>query len=232
MHERRDPHQSTSRISDIILGGQDGLVNVLGVLLGVAAATSDAHIVVVAGLATAFAESISMAAVAYTSTQADADLYESERARELRHIKAIPALEREEVREMFARRGFEGEMLGRIVAAITADKDVWVAVMLAEEHKLVPIDRAQALRSAFTVGVSALIGSLLPVLPFFAIPVRESMFAATLLAAVTLFIAGVYKARVTVGKPWKSGAELAIIGTVSAMVGYAVGAIFNATGFT
>ena len=52
----RDPHRQASALSDIILGGQDGLVNVLGVILGVAAATSDPQIVLVAGLAATFAE--------------------------------------------------------------------------------------------------------------------------------------------------------------------------------
>ena len=89
-------------LSDIILGGQDGLVNVLGVILGVAAATHDPRIVMVAGLAATFAESVSMGAVAYTSTLADADFYEAERAREFRHITQVPHLEKNEVREIYA----------------------------------------------------------------------------------------------------------------------------------
>lgn len=51
LEDIRDPHRQASALSDIILGGQDGLVNVLGVILGVAAATSDPHIILVAGLA-------------------------------------------------------------------------------------------------------------------------------------------------------------------------------------
>src|SRR5713101_7932597 len=89
-HTRLDPHRGASALSDVNLGGQDGLVNVLGVILGVAAATADSRIVLVAGLAATFAESVSMGAVAYTSTLADADFYESERAREFRHIHASP----------------------------------------------------------------------------------------------------------------------------------------------
>src|SRR5512144_1043384 len=89
-HSLADPHRRASSLSDIILGGQDGLVNVLGVILGVAAATHDVRIVLVAGLAAAFAESVSMGAVAFTSTLADADFYESERAREYRHIEQAP----------------------------------------------------------------------------------------------------------------------------------------------
>ena len=46
-------------LRDIILGGQDGLVNVLGSVLGVAAATNDTKIVIIAGIAATLAESIS-----------------------------------------------------------------------------------------------------------------------------------------------------------------------------
>src|SRR5574341_685816 len=86
LHDHHDPHRHESRLADVILGGQDGLVNVLGVILGVAAATQDARIVIAAGMAATFAESISMGAVAYTSKLAEHDLYHSEREREHRHI--------------------------------------------------------------------------------------------------------------------------------------------------
>src|SRR5574339_153120 len=162
--DQRDAHRRASGLSDIILGGQDGLVNVLGVILGVAAATSDPHIILVAGLAATFAESVSMGAVAYTSTMADADFYESEREREYRHINQMPHLEREEIRAICAEKGFRSDLLERIVSTITANPDIWVAMMMAEEHRLTPVDRTHALRSAIVVGVSAVVGSLVPLI--------------------------------------------------------------------
>lgn len=226
-HTHHDPHRRASSLADVILGGQDGLVNVLGVILGVAAATSDTRIVLVAGLAATFAESVSMGAVAYTSTLAEADFYESEREREYRHIQDVPHLERDEIRDIYAGKGFQGELLEKIVDTITANEDVWVAVMMAEEHQLTPTDRTAALRSAFIVGLAAIIGSLIPLLPFGILPVAWGIPVSILISALVLFVVGVYKARVTVGNPGRSGLEMAIIGTVSALVGYAVGAIFK-----
>ena len=157
-HTQTDPHKGASGLSDFILGAQDGLVNVLGVVLGIAAATNDARVVLVAGLATAFAESISMGAVAYTTTLADADLYQSEREREYRHIREAPNLETKEIRDIYQNKGFKGELLEHIVETITANKDVWVAVMMAEEHRLAPVDRKTAFRAAWVVGLSAILG--------------------------------------------------------------------------
>lgn len=226
-HVQTDPHKRASGLSDFILGAQDGLVNVLGVVLGIAAATNDARVVLVAGLATTFAESISMGAVAFTTTLADADLYQSEREREYRHIKEAPSLEIKEVRDIYARKGFKGELLERIVEMITTNQDVWVAVMMAEEHQLAPIDRKTAFRAAWIVGVSAIIGSLIPVAPFLFLPITVSMWTSALVTALTLFSIGAYKARMTVGKPMRSGLEMMIIGTLSALAGYLVGVILK-----
>jgi VIT1/CCC1 family predicted Fe2+/Mn2+ transporter len=226
-HNRKDPHQQASALSDIILGGQDGLVNVLGVILGVAAATGDTYIILVAGLAATFAESVSMGAVAYTSTIADADYYESEREREHRHIQEVPNLEREEIRSIYADKGFSGELLGRIVDTITASPEVWVAVMMSEELQLQPVDRRKALRSAIIVGIAAIVGSLIPLVPFLFVPVSTGILLAIGFSALVLFIVGAVKARMTVGHPGKSGLEMAVIGTVSALVGYAVGAVLR-----
>lgn len=227
LHDHHDPHRHDSRLSDVILGGQDGLVNVLGVILGVAAATSDVRIVIAAGLAATFAESISMGAVAYTSTLATDDLYVSEREREYRHIHLAPDVEIEEIRDIYRQKGFDGETLDKIVDVITSNPDVWVNVMMSEEFRMTPPEKSNAFVSALIVGFSALVGSLIPLFPFFFWNVGLSIALSILIAALTLFIVGVYKARVTVGKPFRSGLQMAVIGTVSALAGYVVGLIFK-----
>lgn len=230
LHATHDPHGRTSRLSEIILGGQDGLVNVLGIALGVAVATSSPEIVITAGLAATFAESISMAAVAYTSKAAESDFYESEREREYRHIHNFPNHERQEVRAIYADKGFEGDLLDRIVEKITADQHVWVEVMMAEEHQLTPINRRGALNAALLVGLSSLAGSLIPLMPFFFLPVKWGIWMAVALAGLVLFAVGAYKARVTVGRPGKSGLEMAAIGIVCALAGYLVGLLLETPG--
>jgi VIT1/CCC1 family predicted Fe2+/Mn2+ transporter len=226
-HINRDPHKYSSSLADVILGGQDGLVNVQGIVLGIAAATSDPRIVLVAGLAATVAESISMAAVAYTSTLAETAHYESEREREYRHVRMVPAVEREEICEIYRRKGFEGELLDQIVGKITDDEDIWVGVMMAEEHQLIPTSRKDALRSALIVGIAAVVGSLIPLAPFLFLPTSPSIWVSLVISALTLFVVGVYKARVTIGKPGKSGLEMAVIGTVSALAGYLVGLLLK-----
>lgn len=223
-HEK---HQADFKLGDVILGGQDGLVNVLGVVLGVAAASNDARLVLAAGLAATFAESVSMAAVAYTSKLAEADHYESERNREIREMEELPQVEEEEIRSIYKRRGFEGELLESIVAKIVSDKKVWLEVMMEEELNLERIDRSKVFPEAILVGFSAVLGSLIPLVPFAFWPIKISIYLSLSISALALLLFGAYKARATVGRPLRSGVQMAVIGIISALVGYLVGLIFR-----
>lgn len=225
-HDVVDPHVRGRWISDLILGAQDGVVNTLGVVLGVAAASADNRIVLASGLAAGVAESLSMAAVAYTSSMARRDLYRAERAREYRHVDRTPDVERDEIREIYRQKGFGGPLLDRVVDTICSNKDVWVAVMMAEEHALAEVTHGDSFRAAGIVGVASLAGAVVPVLPFVA-PGRSVLWWAVGVGAIALAALGALKARVTTGRPLRNGATLAAIGVVSALAGYVIGSLFG-----
>ncbi len=225
---KNEPHAESGKLlRDIILGGQDGLVNVLGILLGVGVATNDFKIVLLAGLSATFAESISMAAVAYTSSKAAAEYYEKERQREIHEMETVPDVERQEIRDIYSRKGFAGKDLEFIVDKICANKQTWLDVMMEEELKLEK-PKANPVRNAIVVGGSAIVGSILPLLPFFLFPVKTALIAAVVFSAIILFITGAIKSKFTVIGWKRSGLELAAIGTISALAGYAIGILLGA----
>ncbi len=223
-------HAQPGLLADFILGSQDGIVNVLAVLLGAAASalqlgtpTGDAFRVVVGvGLAATFGESISMGAVAYTSTLARRDHYLGELAREEKEMLEIPEVERQEVRTVFQRWGFEGQELEDAVRHICSKPRAWLEFMMAHELQLAPLEENQARRSAFLVGVAAMFGSLITLVPFLVFPsdIVAGMAGALILSAVTLFLIGWYKGRITIGRPYRSGAQMLVIGTMSAIAGF------------
>ncbi|OGY23877.1 MAG: hypothetical protein A2172_05070 [Candidatus Woykebacteria bacterium RBG_13_40_15] len=228
----RNSHKTPSSLRDIVLGGQDGIVNTLGVLLGIAIASNDLRIIFAGGLAAAFAESVSMAAVAYTSTVAQHSLYEGELAKERRHIKEIPEKEREEIREFFRQKGFSGNLLEDAVKTVTAREEIWLKEMMKFEFALEPIGKKKAVISSAVVGLAAIIGSLLPLIPFLFVPISNisiivAIWASLVVSAIALFIIGVYKAQTTIGDWKKSGLEMAAIGTLSALVGFFIGYLFK-----
>lgn len=225
-----EPKPASAQLADIILGGQDGLVNTLGVILGVAAASSDPRIVIAGGLAATFAESISMGAVAYTSTLAEHDHYRSELERERREIRDMPQAEEQEVRDVFTKWGFKGDLLDQAVAQVIKDEEAWVDVMMRNELKLAPIESSNAFRAALIVGFSAIVGSFIPLVPFLFLQdnIGLAIVISLIVSALALFAVGAYKASITVGKPGRSGLQMAVIGIVSALAGYFIGALFGA----
>src|SRR5579864_6018150 len=129
----KEPHSSHSFLSDFILGSQDGLVNVLGILLGISAATSDVRIIFVAALAALGAESISMGAVAYTSTLARRRHYLKEVEREKREIVELPKNERQEIYDIFKRWGYKGRQLVSATNVICSNPRAMLEFMMAHE---------------------------------------------------------------------------------------------------
>ncbi|HIH18363.1 TPA: hypothetical protein HA225_00110 [Candidatus Micrarchaeota archaeon] len=218
---------ASGMLADIILGGQDGLVNVLGIVLGVASATSDRFIVLVAGLVATFAESISMAAVAYTTARAEQDHYRRELKQEKWEIEHLPEVETEEIRLIYMKKGLRGKELEQMVKSVTGNKELWVSVMMTEELGMTPIENYNPVRAAIIVGISAIIGSLIPLAPFFFFSVQDSIVLSLVIGTLVLFAVGAYKAKITVGKWWKSGAEMAIIGMVAAISGYLIGKVLG-----
>ncbi len=215
-------------LRDIILGGQDGLVNVLGNLLGVAAATNDVKIVILVGLVATFAESISMAAVAYTSSKAGKNYYDSILAREERGIKTVPRLERKHLRLIFYKKGFRGRLLEQIVTKISSNRKIWLDTLISEELKLSPEEYEDPLKNAFVVGFSSVVGSLLPLVPFFIFnSIGVAVVASLIFSVIILFIIGAVKARLSIGDWKKSGIEMAVIGTLAALAGYGIGALLG-----
>ncbi len=218
-----------SKLRELILGGQDGLVNVLGIVLGVAAATASARIVIISALAATFAESISMGAVAYTSTKAAKQYYLSLKKKELLEIRNIPGMEKKEVKDIYYHKGFRGQLLNRIVSKITSSRRVWLDTMMAEELRAFPEQYGDPFRSGVVVGLASIVGSLVPVMPFFFLPVHLSIWLSLAVCTLALFVVGAIKAKLTVGKWWHAGIELAAIGMTAAIGSYFIGLLLGIT---
>jgi len=227
----KEPHAKSSvglDLRDMILGGQDGLVNVLGVILAVASATNSTKIVLISGLAATFAESISMAAVGYTSSKAAKSFYESEQEREKREMKDVPQIERQEIRDIYYQKGFRGKVLDSIVRHITSNNKLWLKTMMEEELKLNKGEWEKPWRNALVIGIAAVIGSIIPLFPFFFLSVKAGIITVIILSAIVLFISGYLKTKITIGNPVKGGLEMAAIGMFAALAGYGIGAIMGA----
>lgn len=225
--QHREQHRQSNWLRDVILGGQDGLVNILGIVLGVIAGGGGKVVLLAAGFAAAITESISMGAVGWTSALSERDYYQAEQTRESAEIDATPEAERQEIRDIYAAKGFAGDLLERVVETITANRDAWLATMMDEELHLQPVETPDIFRSAIVITGATLIGHLIPLLPFVWLPRTTALILAIVLSALVLFGVGSYEAVTLVGDWRKKGLQMVMIGLGAAAIGFLIGRLFH-----
>jgi VIT1/CCC1 family predicted Fe2+/Mn2+ transporter len=228
---RRHRHVGgTDWLRDVILGGQDGLVNILGIILGVMAGGGSETVLVTTGFAAAITESISMGAVGYSSTVADRDYYSAQRIAEQASIREDPDMERAELRKLYEQKGFSGGLLDEVVTTVTADRDKWLATIMGEERHLEAVGAGEVARRSGVITIATLAGHLIPLLPFLFLNRIPALVLAVALSALVLFGVGVYSAVTRVGAWWKIGPKMIAIGLGAAGIGFVIGRLFNAGG--
>jgi vacuolar iron transporter family protein len=223
-----------SYLRDFIYGAIDGAVTTFAVVSGVAGAGLPSHVVIILGVANLIGDGFSMAASNYLGVRADRQLRQRMRREEEAHIAAYPAGEREEIRQIFERKGFSDENLDRAVEVITADRERWVETMLAEEHGLSPGGPIPWRAALMTFVAFVLVGSV-PLVPFLigwvSSPWAMAYEASALLTAVAFFLIGAAKSRFVAESWWTSGLETLALGSGAAALAYAVGlALRDVTG--
>ena len=170
-----------------------------------------------------------MGAVGYTSAVSERDYYQAEQAREAAEIDATPAAERQEIRDIYAAKGFAGELLDRVVDTITANRDSWLATMMDEELHLQVVQTPDIFRSAIVITVATLIGHFIPLLPFVWLPRTTALILAIALSALVLFGVGAYQSVTLVGDWRKNGLKMIAIGLGAAAIGFLIGRLFHTT---
>ncbi|HEX9963268.1 MAG TPA: VIT1/CCC1 transporter family protein [Pyrinomonadaceae bacterium] len=214
-------------IRDWIYGGIDGAVTTFAVVSSVTGAELSPLIVLILGFANLVADGFSMAASNFLGTRAEYEDYKRIREIEYRHIRIHPEGEREEVRQIYRDKGFEGEELEKAVELITSDKDRWVQTMLTEEYGL-PTEIRSAWKAAFATFTAFVVCGLVPLVPYL-FGMKNSFYVSSALTAATFFLIGSVKSRWSTASWLRSGLETFFVGALAAVLAYAVGVLLKGT---
>ncbi|HEX6729346.1 MAG TPA: VIT1/CCC1 transporter family protein [Pyrinomonadaceae bacterium] len=208
-------------LRDWIYGGIDGSITTFAVVTGVVGAGLSPIVIVVLGLANLIADGFSMAASNFLGTRAEHDDIRRLEAIEYRHIDLAPEGEREEVSQIFARKGFSGSDLDRIVELITSDRERWVKTMLSEEYGL-PQAARSPWRAASSTFSAFIVCGMVPLVPFL-LGVEKAVVFSVIATAGVFFAIGSVKSRWATSSWWRSGISTLLVGAVAAGLAYVVG---------
>ncbi|HRI22084.1 MAG TPA: VIT1/CCC1 transporter family protein, partial [Panacibacter sp.] len=169
------------------------------------------------------AGSIAMGLGGFLAGKTEQDHYNSELKKEYWEVDNLPEKEKEEVKEFFEQLGLSTEIQNKAVDELTKDKDRWVDFMMKHELGLDKPDPKRAGRSAFNIGMSYIVGGLVPLTPYFFIADSlEALKVSAVITLVCLFIFGFFKSKITGVNPWTGGLKVMFIGALAAGAAFGI----------
>lgn len=213
-------------LPEFVYGSIDGVVTTFAVVAGATGAQLDSAVVIILGFANLIADGFSMSVGSYLSHKSEHHHWEKHQRREVWEVHNNPGEGEEEIREIYSRKGFSGELLDRIVETIISDKQVWVDTMMKEELELLPNQKSPLANGVVTFIAFVTMGFIplfLYVVDFF-YPTGIHLFLwSAILTGITFLFIGFLKSEVTESSTWRSMLETLLLGVIAAALAYFVG---------
>lgn len=228
LHHKEEHLTSSAFISDIVIGMSDGLTVPFALAAGLSGAVSSTGIIVIAGIAEIAAGSIAMGLGGYLSGKTEQDHYSNEVKREYYEVENLRHREIAETKEFFANLGLSEELQDQATQEVARDKDKWVEFMMKYELGLDKPDPKRATKSAMNIGLSYVVGGLVPLSPYFFVesPLTGLKFS-VVATLICLFIFGWFKSKITGVHPFRGALKVTMIGAMAAAAAFGVAKIFE-----
>ena len=216
-------------IEDFVYGATDGAVTTFAVVAGVVGAALSPSIILILGFANLFADGFSMAIGNYLGSKSQKEYMEKERRREEWEIDNLVEQEKQEIRDIYTKKGFKAELLDEIVNVITSRRKVWVDTMMREELGLIE-DKKKPLDAAITTFAAFNLVGLVPLIPFVFLHVSGFVFStehaflySVLFTGLSFFIIGIVRGKIVNKSLLRTGINTLAVGGFAATVAYIVG---------
>ena len=215
-------------VRDIVIGMSDGLTVPFALAAGLSGVAHSTAIVITGGLAEIAAGAIAMGLGGYLAARSDVEHYAKERQTEEREVEIIPDKEKEEVELVLLEYGLDQAQSKLVANALSKRPEAWIDFMMRFELGLEKPDPQRAVRSALTIGLSYIIGGLIPLAPYMIIsnPGSALLFS-VIFTLLALLIFGYVKGRFTGGHPIRSALQTALIGGLAAAAAFGLARLIS-----
>ncbi len=221
--------QSSEKVRDFVIGMSDGLTVPFALAAGLSGAVDSTHIVITAGLAEIAAGSIAMGLGGYLAGRTEIEHYDSEERREYDEVVNKHEIEIEETKEIFAEYGVSEELQEKVAREMALNPKKWVDFMMRFELGLDKPDKNRAHQSAFIIGISYIIGGMIPLSAyFFTESSREGLIYSSIITLLCLIVFGLVKSKLT-GQPLLKGAfRVTMVGAAAAAAAFGIATLITA----
>lgn len=224
LHHKEEHLQSSDLLTDIVIGMSDGLTVPFALAAGLSGAVGhQVNLIWVAGIAEIAAGSIAMGLGGYLAGKTEVDHYNSEIKKEFWEIENKTEVEIEEVRSVFRNWGLSEQVQEEATQEIIKDKQRWVDFMMKHELGLEVPDPKRARKSAFNIGLSYIVGGLVPLSPYFFVnEAINGLKISVIVTLICLFIFGYFKSKITGISPLLGGLRVMMIGAAAAAAAFGI----------
>ena len=223
--EERHEADRLGEIREVIFGAQDGVTSILIVVITVATATANSYAVLIAGIAAAMAEIISMAAGEYMSSRSQREIFVAQIEREREEVRDRPGESEAEVAMLLEHEGLPRDAATHVAEELARQPNVLLKTMVEKELGISVEAGPSALQGAIILAVTFGIAALIPLSPFFALPVASAVWVAIALSGGSMFVLGLLKARLTRRNPIVSGLEIVALVAAASLGGFVTGTL-------
>jgi len=225
IEKKKEVIESRARVREFVFGIQDGLMSTVGLLAGVQGATESNAVVIITGLTAMFAGAVSMAAGSYLSSSAEKEIFD----RELREAENLaetePYLAAEGLLKVLNQEGLNREQGYRVVRLLLQEEKVFLRTFQEKVFGLGAAEINRPLQAALVMGLSFVVGALIPLAPYFFLSGLGALYLSIALGGATLFSVGAFKGYLAAKPLFPSGMQFLVIAVSAGAFGYLIGLV-------
>jgi VIT1/CCC1 family predicted Fe2+/Mn2+ transporter len=208
-----------------VLGANDGIISTASLMMGIAAAQTSAHTILLTGVAGLVAGSLSMAAGEYVSVRSQADTESADIAKERHELATQPDAELRELKEIYIARGLEPELAHQVAVQLTAHDAL--ATHARDELGIIEFLQARPLQAALTSAATFAVGALIPLLVVLVVADTDLIAAIAASSLISLALLGGLAAKVGGANQIKGALRVCAWGAIAMALTGVVGHLFG-----
>ncbi|HEY5544172.1 MAG TPA: VIT1/CCC1 transporter family protein [Candidatus Binatia bacterium] len=225
IQQKKQLIESRARIREFVFGIQDGLISTVGLLAGIQGATENNLVVIIAGLTAMFSGAISMAAGSYLSSNAQKEIFDKEIGDAEKLAEREPYIAAEGLLKALGEEGMSKEQSYRMVKVLVQQRNVFLRTFQEKVFGLGSAEINRPVQAALIMGLSFIVGAIVPILPYMFLPGLTALYLSALLGGITLFGVGAFKGMLAGQSLLLSGLQFFLIAVSATVLGYGLGVI-------